>query len=78
MSDAFKNAVDNALQRGAPLDHFVAILIEFRDKGMSADSALSTLRLLRADAGEEVEDRILEIMDIASGYCAPDLRVWKE
>ena len=77
MSDSLKKAIDAALQRSAPLDDFAAILRQFRDGGTTADSALATLESLRAGAGS-TEDRILEIMDIVSGFCAPHLRVWGE
>ena len=76
-SDTVKEAIDAALQRNAPLDDFVAILRQFRDGGITADSALAALESLRAGAGS-TEDRILEIMDIVSGFCAPHLRVWGE
>jgi hypothetical protein len=75
MSDSLTEAIDAALQRSAPLDEFVAILRHFRDGGTTADSAYAALESLRASAGA-TEDRILEIMDIVSGFCAPHLRVW--
>jgi hypothetical protein len=31
---------------------------------------------MRGDADEELEDRILEVMDIVTGFCAPALEVW--
>ncbi len=76
VSDAFKQAIEAALQRKVSFVAFVPILEEFRDKGMNAASALAVLGSLRAGADEPTEDLILEVMDIVSGFCSPHLRVW--
>jgi hypothetical protein len=79
MSDSLKEAIGAALQKkSASLDDFVAILRQFRDRGMTADSAYAALESLRGAGADSTEDLILEIMDIVSGFCAPHLRVWDE
>lgn len=53
------------------------LLEEFRDQGGSSEDALAVLKRLRAEANDErIEDRILELMDVATGYCPPHLRIW--
>ena len=78
VSDAFKQAIEAALQRKVWFADFCPILEEFRDKGMSATSALAVLQSLRAGADEPTDDLILEVMDIVVGFCSPHLRVWGE
>jgi len=51
------------------------ILVKYRKMGFSSERLSRLLHTLRIGATEEVEERILELMDIASGFCAPDLRL---
>lgn len=74
MNDAFEKAIRESLLNGADLGAFILILREYRDKGLSADAALEVLQSLRAGAEEVTEDRILEIMDMAGGFCSPHVR----
>jgi hypothetical protein len=76
MNTAFMNAISEALLREASMDELIGILREYRDKGLSAQAALEVLQSLRARADESTEDRVLEIMDIVAGFCAPHVRVW--
>ena len=74
----YEHAIRDALARGDDLTDYLPILREFRDRGLPRTDALDILQALRAEANEAVEDRILEVMDLVSGYCAPQCRVWIE
>ncbi|WP_080435599.1 hypothetical protein [Burkholderia ubonensis] len=66
----------NALENGANLDLLRAILVKYREKGFGQNSVNELLGQVRGDVTEDIEDRILELMDIVSGFCAPNMRVW--
>ncbi|MCL4664554.1 hypothetical protein L0Z14_26960 [Burkholderia multivorans] len=66
----------DALDKSAKLDVLRTILVKYRDKGFSQNSVNELLATMRNGVAEDVEDRILEIMDIVSGFCAPNMRVW--
>ncbi|MBF5010424.1 hypothetical protein [Burkholderia pseudomultivorans] len=66
----------DALDKCAKLDVLRTILVKYRDKGFSQNSVNELLATMRNGVAEDVEDRILEIMDIVSGFCAPNTRVW--
>jgi hypothetical protein len=56
-----------------------AILKDFKNLGGTQAEALEVLEQLRSEApDEEIEDCILEMMDIAAGWCNARLRVWEE
>jgi hypothetical protein len=42
---------------------------------MTAKMATETLEAMRVGADEKAEDRLLEILDMATGFCRPDVRV---
>ncbi|MDP9507634.1 hypothetical protein Q7O56_01175 [Pseudomonas protegens] len=65
------------LRKGADIQSIRQLLERYRDRGFGAQAVYNYLALLRHDASEELEDRILEAMDIASGYCSPGCRVWE-
>ncbi|OOV98708.1 hypothetical protein [Pseudomonas sp. MF4836] len=64
------------LRGGADIEAIRAVLVQYRDKGFTAQAVYSHLQFIRLAAPEDVEDRILEAMDIASGYCSAGCRVW--
>lgn len=64
------------LRGGADLEAIRDVLVQYRDKGFTAQAVYNHLQFIRLEAPEDVEDRILEAMDIASGYCSTGCRVW--
>ena len=53
------------------------ILVRMRDAGWDSKSAYDFLTKLHADKHTLVyEDLLLDLMDIATGYCSPRLRIW--
>jgi hypothetical protein len=75
---AFEHAIREALTREASLDELHQIVRRCRDEGLTQQAALDVLSGVRADVPEPIEDRILEVMDRVSGFCAPGLRLWSE
>jgi len=73
MTAAFACAIKAAIERKASLDELAALLREHRARGLTAAAALDALERLRA---VNDDDRILEIMDIVTGWCTPTRRVW--
>lgn len=78
MVDQFKVAMRDAIRTGAPLTEIASILGDWRDQGLSAASAAAALENLRHQCGAENEDRVLQTPDIVTGFCRPELQVWKQ
>ncbi|NAN50256.1 hypothetical protein EX349_03550 [Pseudomonas protegens] len=68
--------LSSLLRAGADIESMRNILLLYRDRGFSAAAVYNYLASLRLEAAEVVEERILEAMDIASGYCSAACRVW--
>ena len=51
-------------------------LISFKDLGMSKKSMLENLERLRSESNSETADIVLELMDIAAGWCNPGLSIF--
>lgn len=77
MSADFSQAVRNALASGCSLEEGVALLGEYKEKGVTREQVRAWLQELRAEADESSEDKILELLDVVTGFCAPRLRVWE-
>jgi hypothetical protein len=72
----FSQAVKAALESGVTLPQFAQLLRAHAEEGLTQEEALGLLEELRAGAGPVAEDRLLEYLDIASGFCQKELRVW--
>jgi len=59
----------------ASLLEAVAALGVLKDKGVARESVRSTLEGLRAST---TDDRILEILDFVTGFCRPELDIWRD
>jgi hypothetical protein len=71
--------LERAILAGLPFERIVSILNEFRLQGVTRQEAYLALEELRGRAPDEsVEDRILEVMDIVSGFCSRENMVWDE
>lgn len=72
--------LETRLRERLPVDDFGALhplLREFEDRGGTGEGAMAVLERLRAEIRDDgVEDRILELMDVATGFCAVQLRIW--
>lgn len=52
-------------------------LIKFKDSGMNKESMLQNLEKLRSRSDSETEDILLDLMDFVTGYCNPELSIYK-
>ncbi|WP_332861500.1 hypothetical protein [Janthinobacterium svalbardensis] len=72
-----------ALDARAGLLTLRAILLRYRASGVTAAQVAALLQELRASTqdgaqDEAREDVILDALDLVTGWCAPQLRVWDE
>ncbi|WP_196486121.1 hypothetical protein [Burkholderia stagnalis] len=58
------------------LDSLRAILVKFREKRFDSESVNELLGAMRNGVAEDIEGRILENVDIVSGFCGPNMRIW--
>ena len=77
MMAEFTAAIRDALSSSASFDAIVAILRLHRDKGLTKGDAYRALEALRGTVDVETEDRLLEVLDVVSGYCQLKYRVWE-
>lgn len=72
-----------ALDARAGLLTLRAILLRYQASGVTAEQVAGLLQELRASAqdgaqDEAREDAILDALDMVTGWCTPQLRVWDE
>lgn len=66
-----------ALQAGAGYPELHQLLVAFAQAGGTSDQAVAILEDLRAaPAPDALEDLVLELLDVATGWCAVHERVW--
>jgi hypothetical protein len=74
----FRDNLYIALQSKVPLEVLLKSLRSFKERGGKQAEAYSLLEEMREEITDEsVEDRLLEVMDFASGFCPIDKRIWK-
>ncbi|HMA92605.1 MAG TPA: hypothetical protein VKP30_07960 [Polyangiaceae bacterium] len=78
MNNALRNSIAEALMRDASVSELATILRKHRDEGLSQQTAYELLEALRKSVDEQREERLLEVMDIVSGFCKADDRIWGE
>ena len=68
-----------ALDARAGLLTLRAILLRYRASGVTAAQVAALLQELRPVTQEgPLEDAILDALDMVTGWCTPQLRVWDE
>lgn len=71
-----RSALEVLISSGADLPQLRGALVEFAARGGSRAKAEAVIRGLRAQFTDEVqEDLVLELLDLVTGWCAPELRV---
>jgi hypothetical protein len=76
LTEQFAAAIEDVIARGVPWEDRIAVLREFRDRGLTAQMATETMTQLCAGKAEEVEDQIHDLMDISTGWCSASRLVW--
>jgi hypothetical protein len=66
----------DAVERNCDFNLLRAILVKYREKNFSSESVYAFLDTMRNGVTEDIEGRVLELMDIVSGFCSPNMRVW--
>jgi len=78
-NERLSQELETVISSGIPLGQIVSALREFRRSGVSRHEVQLALESLRDQAKDEaVEDRILEVMDIVSGFCPRESTVWED
>ncbi len=77
MTTDWQRHLEAAILSDAPLEHLVALLRQFKARGVSRGEVSAALESLHAMASDEaMDDRILEVSDFVAGFCAPPMTVW--
>lgn len=70
--------LNQLLQSGDSMDSCVCLLRTYRREGGRQDDAYAALERLcgKFNDDEQVEDKVLELMDFVSGFCSAEQRIW--
>lgn len=53
------------------------ILVEIKNENFDRESVYSMLTQMRSlDLSDRQDDLLLELMDVVSGFCSPNIRLW--
>jgi RNA polymerase sigma factor (sigma-70 family) len=78
-SEHLSQELEGAITAGFSLPQVVSALREYQRQGITRNEVQLALESLRDQTTDEVvEDRILEIMDVVSGFCSRENTVWEE
>ena len=66
----------NALINNSEISELRTLLFRYKDAGFDSDFVYKLLESMRNEVNEDMEDRILEVMDIVAGFCSPNMKVW--
>jgi hypothetical protein len=64
-----------AAESGNGYDRLKDLVQGLLDRGVPAGELLAELQRVRSVVSEDVEDLVLEVMDVLSGWCAPHRRL---
>lgn len=71
-----RSEIDSAISRDESLESISTILKSYKEEGADQSAVKDLLESMRIDADEEYEDRLLEILDIVTGFCDSRYTVW--
>jgi hypothetical protein len=72
-----KISINEAIKNGENLGSISILLKKSKMSGCSQADAIETLESMRLESNNECyEDRLLEVMDLISGYCSQNYKVW--
>ena len=78
-SEHLLEGLEAVISSGAPLGDVISTLRGYRRLGVTRHEVQVALEELRDQAQDEAkEDRILEILDIVTGFCSPQNTVWED
>jgi uncharacterized protein (UPF0335 family) len=77
MTGSLKQRIKTLIASEADLPSIVEELRQMKIEGFEQDVVRSVLEDLRTESQtESEEDRILEVLDFVTGFCAPDYQIW--
>lgn len=76
MKSRWKTDLDNVVDNFSSLHQVHDLLVKMKNSGISQTEVCNYLESAIAHANETTEDRILEVLDIATGWCSPEYKVW--
>jgi hypothetical protein len=77
--DQLLQGLQRVIASPVSLPQIASALREYRHQGVARQEVQSALEGLRQMAPDEAtEDRILEVMDIVSGFCPREMTVWDD
>jgi len=71
-----RELIDSTIRNGECFDDVLAMLRDYKEKGVEQAEVLILLESMRVHADDEYEDEILEILDIVTGCCQSRYRIW--
>jgi hypothetical protein len=73
-----ENAIEKGLLDASPkVNEVIAVIETYKASGGLQSVAIEVLDALRAKAPDETkEDLILDLMDIVSGFCRKEVKIW--
>ena len=72
-----EDQIKRALQKQVSLQMLREIVCQYKQSGGTQQAAYETLEKIQREQMEEPdEDRILELMDFVTGFCAQDQKIW--
>jgi len=77
MNDSFSNAIELAIQSNESLDSLVTIVRAYKQTGLPQSEAYSSLERIRRKTAPDKIDLVLDLMDVVSGFCVPNRRIWE-
>ena len=77
MNAELQQELATAIKSDMPLDQIAAMLRKYKTQGITRDQIYSFLEAWhRTDPNDPTDDRILEVADFVSAFCAPHMKFW--
>ncbi|NVB85554.1 MAG: hypothetical protein HOV81_44730 [Kofleriaceae bacterium] len=73
----FQQTFCEALQHGGGAGELLEIVCRFKRLGLGQQEAYDAIDALRPGLPEPVEDLLVEVLDIVTGWCSPKHRIWE-
>ncbi len=78
-SEHLSKELEEVILARLPLREIASTLRDYRHQGVTRQEVQHALEVLRDEVVDEaVEDQILEVMDLVSGFCSRENTVWDD
>ncbi len=72
----WKLLLKGLIERECALPQIASVLMEIKNLYVSKDDVRFHLSEMRQISNEQIEDRILEVLDVVDGFCDKKYQVW--